>query len=164
MCVQRTEAISRTLLDCTLHLKFVVEDDEPINKLFRFVRFFLHVCFYVYLHVCHIYVCKNLNECRCISMHIESAFAPALTCARFLSRSLSRTNSLSQSQSLCLTRTHTLSVFSVSIPPTLSFFIYNYSRIHFVHICIYIFTHIYICIYIHMYVYIHIYTYIYVYI
>lgn len=32
---QRSDPISKTALDCTLHLKVVVDDDEPINKLFR---------------------------------------------------------------------------------------------------------------------------------
>ena len=33
--MQRSDPISKTALDCTLHLKVVVDDDEPINKLFR---------------------------------------------------------------------------------------------------------------------------------
>ena len=33
--LQRSDPISKTALDCTLHLKGVVDDDEPINKLFR---------------------------------------------------------------------------------------------------------------------------------
>jgi hypothetical protein len=32
---QRDDPISKTSMDHTLHLKIIVEDDEPINKLFR---------------------------------------------------------------------------------------------------------------------------------
>jgi hypothetical protein len=30
-----TAPLTKTAIDCTLHLKVVVDDDEPINKLFR---------------------------------------------------------------------------------------------------------------------------------
>ena len=33
-----TAPLTKTAIDCTLHLKVVVEDDEPINKLFRYAR------------------------------------------------------------------------------------------------------------------------------
>jgi hypothetical protein len=33
-----TAPLTKTAIDCTLHLKVVVDDDEPINKLFRGAR------------------------------------------------------------------------------------------------------------------------------
>jgi hypothetical protein len=30
-----TAPLTKTAIDCTLHLKVVVDDDEPINRLFR---------------------------------------------------------------------------------------------------------------------------------
>ena len=33
-----TAPLTKTAVDCTLHLKVVVDDDEPINKLFRYAR------------------------------------------------------------------------------------------------------------------------------